>query len=211
MSSNASESLIRSKQRIVDHGEVFTPGWLVQDMLNLVRAEAERIDARVLEPACGSGNFLVAALERKLSAVQARYGRSDFEKRHHALLALMCIYGIELLADNAAECRQNLLGVFDRFLKVSPSDAWHGAAVRVLEANIIHGDALSLTTPVGAPIAFSEWAYIGRGRYQRRDFLYDALTQRSSFGGTLFDLLEEHEIFVPLRTYPPMTVEEIAA
>ena len=58
------ESLTRSKQRVADHGEVFTPAWLVEDMLNLVKDESERIDARFLEPACGSGNFLVKVLQR---------------------------------------------------------------------------------------------------------------------------------------------------
>ena len=52
-------SLIKSKQRVADHGEVFTPAWMVEAMLDLVKDETERIDSRFLEPACGSGNFLV--------------------------------------------------------------------------------------------------------------------------------------------------------
>jgi type I restriction-modification system DNA methylase subunit len=52
-------SAVKSKQRVADHGEVFTPAWMVETMLDLVKAETERIDSRVLEPACGSGNFLV--------------------------------------------------------------------------------------------------------------------------------------------------------
>src|SRR5580698_7206112 len=101
-------NLIKSKRRVADHGEVFTPPWLVEKMLDLVRGETERIDSRFLEPACGSGNFLVPVLQRKLAAVEAKFGRSDFERRHYALLALMCTYGVELLADNIAECRANL-------------------------------------------------------------------------------------------------------
>src|SRR5215831_7440967 len=105
-------SLFKSKQRVADHGEVFTPALMVETMLDLVKDESERIDSRFLEPACGSGNFLVPVLKRKLGTVQARYRKSDFEMRHHALLALMSIYGIELLEDNVAECRENLLEVF---------------------------------------------------------------------------------------------------
>src|SRR3970282_891696 len=93
-------SLVRSKRRVADHGEVFTPAWVVEDMLALVKDESERIDARFLEPACGSGNFLVQVLRRKLAAVELKYGKSDFERRHYTLLALMSIYGIELLTDN---------------------------------------------------------------------------------------------------------------
>ena len=103
------EQQVRSKQRVADHGEVFTPGWMVDAMLDLVKEETERIDSRFLEPACGSGNFLVKILARKLAAVDFVYGKSDFERRHYALLALMSIYGIELLDDNIAECRANML------------------------------------------------------------------------------------------------------
>src|SRR5271157_238177 len=96
-------NLIKSKRRVADHGEVFTPQWLVEAMLDLVKGETERIDSRVLEPACGSGNFLVPVLQRKLAAVEAKVGKSDFERRHYALLAIMCTYGIELLIDPLAK------------------------------------------------------------------------------------------------------------
>lgn len=205
------ERLVKSRQRVADHGEVFTPGWLVTDMLDLVKSETERIDSRFLEPACGSGNFLIPILERKLVVVQARYGSSDFERRHYALLALMCVYGIELLPDNAAECRARLLSTFAAFLKVADQDAWWLAAQRVLALNIVEGDALTMTAADGEHITFPEWGYLGRGKFQRRDFRYDALTQRSSVQGTLFENLEEHEVFVPVATFPPMTVAEIAA
>ena len=68
-----------------------------------------------------------------------------------------------------------------------------------------------MTTAGGQPIEFPEWGYLGKGKYQRRDFRYDNLTQRASFQGTLWDHLEEHETFTPTREYPPMTVEELAA
>lgn len=135
-------SLVKSKQRVADYGEVFTPRWLVEDMLNLVQAETERIDSRFLEPACGSGNFLIPVLERKLAAVQLKYGNSDFEKKHYALLGLRCIYGIELLADNVEECRENLLATFTDFLEVDRTDVWARAASVVVHVNIVQGDAL---------------------------------------------------------------------
>src|SRR5246500_3807990 len=115
-------SLLKSKQRVADHGEVFTPAWIVEAMLDLVKGETERIDSRFLEPACGSGNFLVRVLQRKLGAVELKFGKSEFENRHYALLALMCIYGIELLADNIAECRANLLEIFADYLNLDASD-----------------------------------------------------------------------------------------
>jgi hypothetical protein len=204
------EGLVKSKQRVADHGEVFTPGWMVEEMLDLVKAESERIDSRFLEPACGSGNFLNSVLKRKLVTVQTRYGKSDFERRHHALFALMCIYGIELLKDNVEECRASLLSIYAEYLQSSPDDKWYRAAEVVLAVNILQGDALTLTTTAGNPIEFPEWGYLGSGKFQRRDFRYDSLTQRSSFEGTLFEVLEEHELFIPTKTHPQMTVEEIS-
>ena len=157
MTLSEAQRLVKSKQRVADHGEVFTPAWMVEDMLNLVKDESERIDSRVLEPACGSGNFLVPVLVRKLATVQRRHGRSEFEKRHYALFALMCTYGIELLADNAEECRDNLAQVFNTFLGVAEESQWAQAARAVLAVNIVQGDALTMTTPNGEPITFPEW------------------------------------------------------
>ncbi len=207
-------SLVRSKRRVADHGEVFTPPELVQAMLNLVRSESERIEARFLEPACGSGNFLVPVLKRKLATVRARYGSSDFELRHHGLLALMSIYGIELLADNVEECRQNLLEVAAADLNFDEGDEWYAAATRVLAANIVHGDALAMTTVTlpPQPVTFAEWSYLGKGRFHRRDFRFETLTQMSAFGeeDTLFADLGKHEIFTPTRDHGHLTVADIA-
>ena len=206
-------SLVKSKQRVADHGEVFTPAWMVEAMLDLVKDETERIDARFLEPACGSGNFIVQILRRKLAAVDMKYGRSDFELRHFALYGLMCIYGIELLADNIAECRANVLELLADHLGLDETDELYLAASHVLSLNLVHGDALTMRTHDGKPIAFAEWGYLGKGKFQRRDFLFDVLTGSSAFSaeGSLFAHLGKHEIFTPTRTHPPMTVRELAA
>lgn len=193
-------SLVKSKQRVADHGEVFTPAWMVEAMLDLVKDETERIDARFLEPACGSGNFI-------------------FERRHYALLGLMCIYGIELLADNIAECRANVLDVFADYLQLDDACDLYRAAAYVLSQNLVHGDALTMRAvgdqPIKdrPPIHFAEWGYLGKGKYQRRDFRFDVLTGSSAFSaeGSLFADLGKHEIFAPLKTHPPMTVMELAA
>ena len=205
-------NLIKSKRRVADHGEVFTPRWLVENMLDLVQGETERIDSRFLEPACGSGNFLVPVLQRKLAAVEARFGKSDFERRSYALLAVMCTYGIELLEDNIAECRANMLEVFSEYLNLDEKDDLYQAAFYVLSVNLVHGDALTMLTHEGRPITFAEWGYLGKGKFQRRDFSLEALTQMSAFSqeGTLFAQLGKHEVFTPVRAYPSMTVRELA-
>ena len=205
-------SLIKSKKRVADHGEVFTPAWLVDAMIDLVKGEAERIDSRFLESACGSGNFLIRILQRKLTVVELKFGRSDFEKRHYALLALMCTYGIELLEDNIAECRANMLKIFANYLNLEESDDLYRAAFYVLSQNIIHGDALTMQIKGGQPISFAEWGYLGKGKFQRRDFRLDSLSQMSGLSkeGSLFAHLGNHEIFAPIKTYPPMSVSELA-
>ncbi len=204
---------VKSKQRVADHGEVFTPPWMVEAMLNLVKGETERIDSRFLEPACGSGNFLVRILQRKLAAVELKFGKSDFEKRQYALLALMCTYGIEILADNIAECRANMLEILADYLNLEESDDLYQAAFYVLSQNLIHGDALSMRTSDGNPITFAEWGYLGKGKFQRRDFRLDVLTGASAYSaeGDLFASLGKHEIFMPTKNYPPMTVGHLAA
>jgi hypothetical protein len=199
---------------VADHGEVFTPLWIVNAMLDLVKGESERIDSRFLEPACGSGNFLVPVLVRKLATVHSRYGQSDFERRHQALLALMSIYGIELLDDNVAECRDNLLAVVTDYLGIAAGELFHSATAAVLSANIVHGDALTMTTRTSEPmpITFAEWSYLGKGKYHRRDFRFDTMTRMSSFDDedTLFADLGKHEIFTPTTDYGTLSVADIA-
>ncbi|MFK4836950.1 SAM-dependent DNA methyltransferase [Microbacterium sp. ZW T2_14] len=208
----AAKPLVKSRQRVQDHAEVLTPAWLVDDMLDLVKDQTDRIDSRFLEPACGTGNFLVRVLARKLMTVRARYGRSDFEKRHQALLALMSIYGIEIQADNAQECRTNLLSLFAAYVGAKAGDDWMRAAAVVVGANIVVGDALAMTT-VGAspeshgqPIVFAEWGYLGRGRYQRRDFRFDRMAR----SGAARPGDAHHDVFQPMTAYPAMTVAQLA-
>jgi hypothetical protein len=125
----------------------------------------------------------------------------------------MCTYGIELLADNIAECRANMLEVLADYLKLDETDDLYQAAWYVLSQNLVHGDALTMRTGDGQPITFAEWGYLGTGRFQRRDFRLDSLAQMSAFGeeGTLFADLGRHEVFTPARSWRPMTVGELAA
>lgn len=207
-------ALIKSKKRVADHGEVFTPAWLVEKMLDLVKGETERIDSRFLEPACGGGAFLVPILQRKLAAVEAKYGADSFERRVRALQALSCCYGIELLADNIAECRENMLQVFCAYLRLLPDDDFRRAASHILSLNLIHGDALSMKAHDGSPMIVVEWGYLGRGKFQRRDFRLDVLTTVAALAGrgSLFGSLGRHEVFTPVGLdYSPLSVPELAA
>lgn len=204
------ENLVKSKQRVVDHGEVFTPSHIVNAMLDLVKDESERIDSRFLEPACGEGNFLVQVLHRKLATVESRYGKNEFERRHYALLALMCIYGIELLEDNAELCRENLLDIFSDFIQGEDADVWRHAAEHVLALNILQADALTMKRADGETIVFAEWGYLGKGKYQRRDFTYETLTYRAAAEPDLFGAWDDVNVFQPCMVHKPMSVSELA-
>ena len=168
---------------------------------------------RLLEPACGSGNFLVPILQRKLAAVELKFGKSDFEKRHYALYGLMCAYGVELLEDNIAECRANMLEIFADYLALEEGDDFYRAAAHILSLNLVHGDAMTMRAIDGNPITVVEWGYLGKGKFQRRDFRLDVLTGMASFSaeGSLFAGLGKHEIFTPAKSWPPISVPDLAA
>jgi hypothetical protein len=99
------------------------------------------------------------------------------------------------------------------YLHLAEADELYRAASHVLAQNLVHGDALAMRTHDGQPITFAEWGYLGKGKFQRRDFRLDTLTLSSTFSaqGSLFAHLGKHEIFTPAKSYPPMTVSELAA
>src|SRR6185503_13752690 len=162
----ANHEQVKSKRRVADHGEVFTAHREVNAMLDLVKQEAERIDSRFLEPACGTGNFLVEILRRELNIVENRYKTSQLEFERHAIVAISSIYGVDILMDNVQTCRDRLLGVFTHYYLNNYKKGFKPqclkAAEFILSRNILWGDALSLKTPdpIEGPIVFSEWSAI---------------------------------------------------
>jgi hypothetical protein len=197
---------VRSRKRVADHGEVFTQPREVTAMLDLVKTETERIDSRFLEPACGTGNFLVEILKRKLDVVEGRYRKSVFEFQRYAILAISSIYGIDILEDNVSECRKRLASMVEQRCASLFQDEFMAAVRYILERNVIWGDALSLLT-VGdnpQPIVFSEWSAVNGTMIKRRDFTFHELL---SYAGTkekpLFSDLGEEVFFPePIREYP---------
>jgi hypothetical protein len=209
---------VKSKDRVAQYGEVLTPKHIVNAMLDLVKQETERIDSRFLEPACGTGNFLLEILERKLRMVEKRYSKSQLDYERYAILALSSIYGIELLEDNAEECRKRLFEAFDaaytRLFKTKAKEQCREVARYIFKHNIVHGDALTLKT-VGEnpqPIVFCEWSLVNGSMIQRRDFAFHELVNHSSMRELpLFsDLGEEVFIPEPVKEYPPVHFLEVA-
>lgn len=152
------EQQVKSKERVVNHGEVFTAQREVQAMCDLVKDETERIDSKFLEPACGEGNFLVEILERKLTVVKNRYKKSSFDYERYSVLAITSLYGIDILEDNVKECRKRLFEIWNKeYIKIVKDQASEDCreAVRfILAKNIICGDALTMKQNDGNPIIF---------------------------------------------------------
>ena len=106
-----------------------------------------------------------------------------------------------------------MLEIFADYLNTQETDDFYRAAFFVLSQNLVHGDALTMRTSGGEPITFAEWGYLGKGKFQRRDFRFDVLTGSSAFSAedSLFAHLGKHEIFTPIKTYSVMSVGELAS
>lgn len=216
-------SQVKSKIRVRDHGEVFTHEREVNAMLDLVRNETERIDSRFLEPACGTGNFLVPVLERKITLVKKKYGRSQVEFERQALTAVGSVYGIDLLSDNVKECQERLFAVFDSIYstlyKGKCKDALRDSIRFVLKKNIVVGNALTLMTEEKVPkhITFSSWSLpFNDSRVKRHDYSYEELIPKEQKDLSMFDVSEVSDLgtksFLPrsLRQYPAVHILRLA-
>ena len=202
---------IKSKKRVADHGEVFTHKREVNAMLDLVKIETERIDSRFLEPACGSGNFLVEILRRKLAVVEQKYGKNQIEYERYAIIAISSIYGIDILEDNVEEARKRLFDIFDKYYtkryKRSCKYECRESVRFILKRNILCGDALTLLDNNGKPIVFSEFSAVNAVMIKRRDFTLDNLLKAESAkvkGGLFDDAHESDPAFLPkpIKEYP---------
>lgn len=210
---------VKSKERVAAHGEVFTAEREVNAMLDLVQAETERIDSRFLEPACGDGNFLIAILRRKMAVVARESGKSRTDYERNTCRAVASIYGVELLPDNAEQCRTRLFRfVADCYRNTfpavfqgdtAPQDHAFLRSVRyLLSRNIICGDALTYTTHDGEPIVFSEWTFIGE-QVSRCDFRFHFLVEKN-YQYSLFDEQGEAQRFdEPVHAYPPIHFSQL--
>ncbi|WP_235894370.1 DNA methyltransferase family protein [Flavobacterium zepuense] len=197
---------VKSKKRVTDHGEVFTNDSEVNAMLDLVKHEAERIDSRFLEPACGNGNFLTEVLKRKLTIVDSRYSKSQIEWERYSVIAVSSIYGVDILEDNAMECRDRLLGIYiewysKTFKKVN-NDCIRSVQF-LLNRNILWGDALDFTNPeTKQPIIFSEWSAVNGSMLKRRDYMFKFLVEKTHQFSMFNDEGNAAAIDEPVKDFP---------
>ena len=224
---------IKSRERVTEHGEVFTNEREVNAMLDMVQSECERIESRFLEPACGDGNFLAEVLRRKLAQVKKRYGKSAADYERNAFVAVSSLYGVDILMDNAEACRKRLFEIFSaEYAKVCKNQlnvAFLNAMRTVIDTNILCGNALSMKMvdseqkDTDDPIIFSEWTLAMGNKVKRRDFRLDELLegqrqQMSLFGASggltsEWEFDEEVQAYIPLpiREFPLMDIYQIGA
>ncbi len=198
---------VKSKKRVTDHGEVFTNQREVNAMLDLVKHETERIDSRFLEPACGNGNFLAEVLRRKLAVVDSRYSKSQIEWERYAVIAVSSIYGVDILEDNAQECRERLFNIFNErytaIFKNKCKDECRRSVKFLLNRNILWGDALDFTNPVTKqPIVFSEWSAVNGSMLKRRDYMFKFLVEKTHQFSMFNDEGNAAAIDEPVKDFP---------
>ena len=197
---------VKSKKRVADHGEVFTNDREVNAMLDLVKHETERIDSRFLEPACGNGNFLAEVLRRKLTVVDSRYSKSQVELERYSVIAVSSIYGVDILEDNAQECRDRLLGIYTEWysktFKQVNNDCIRSVQF-ILGRNILWGDALDFTNPeTKQPIIFSEWSAVNGSMLKRRDYMFKFLVEKTHQFSMFNDEGNAAAIDEPVKDFP---------
>ena len=167
---------IKSRERVKKHGEVFTPDFVVEDMIHLVKNETERIESRFLEPACGDGNFLVEVLKRKLDIVKRKYRKSQYDFEKNSIIVIGSIYGVELLEDNRTVALDRLYAFFrneyENLYKKNSNNDFLKNIQFVLSRNILQGDAVTLKNDENKLIVFSEWSLVGGSKIKRRDFQF---------------------------------------
>lgn len=207
MSQEAKKEQVKSKKRVADHGEVFTAEKEVNAMLDLVKQETERIDSRFLEPACGNGNFLAEVLRRKLKVVNERYSKNQVEWERYAVIAVSSIYGVDILEDNAEECRDRLFKIFEEtyrsLFKEKIKDECLRSIKYLLNRNILWGDALDFTNPeTKKPIVFSEWSAVNGSMLKRRDYVFKFLVEKTHQFSMFNDEGDPAAIDEPIKDFP---------
>lgn len=207
MSQDSKIEQVKSKKRVADHGEVFTAEREVNAMLDLVKQETERIDSRFLEPACGNGNFLAEVLRRKLKVVNERYSKNQVEWERYATITVSSIYGVDILEDNAEECRERLFKIFEETYKSLFKEKIKDECLRsikyLLNRNILWGDALDFTNPeTKKPIVFSEWSAVNGSMLKRRDYVFKFLVEKTHQFSMFNDEGDPAAIDEPIKDFP---------
>lgn len=156
---------IRSKERILNHGEVFTNEEEIKKMVDLVDEKIENIESTILEPACGNGNFLEEVITRRFKK-NKKYKTLKTQYIKKMLTSISTVYGIEIQEDNVKECRERLFALtnflYKQTMKEDMDKKIANAVKFILFKNIVHGNALNMKFEDGnEPLKFTNWSLLG--------------------------------------------------
>jgi hypothetical protein len=174
------EILIKSKKRVQKHGEVFTPSWMVEKMLNIdeIKKCCDNLTTIFLEPSAGEGAFLTAILRRKLYMIANNYSTNINQFENFSLYALSTLYGIELLDDNVQMCVMNLYQeYYEHYLNIAQKfnvrlkNKVLNSAKCIIKSNIRQGNFLTQLTTNGNLIVFSEWKMLKQPTKRTRNII----------------------------------------
>jgi len=195
-----SPQLVRDSDRVDNYGEVFTPNWLVKQMMDHMPGDPiAEINKSALDPSCGNGQFLTEALRRKLATTAKVYADSLDQEQYQfdSLRSISKIYGVDINADTAAEARERMktivLKAYQAVNDTEPPDDFVRAVQSILRANIIVGDFLK------EDCTFIEWIPHHEYLFERQYWPADVISSRSKQKDTLFD-----EVGEPSKIIPPM-------
>lgn len=226
MGVKSQNSQIKSKKRVADRGEVFTAEREVKAMCDLVAQECDRVDSRFLEPACGNGNFLAEILTRKLTTVKKLYKSNPYDYERYSVLAITSVYGVDIMQDNVAECRERLFNLWNKDYKAVCKKAVNldtqNAVKYILSKNVLCGNALTLMcvdenqNDLDTPIIFSEWSLMLGTKLKRRDFRLDVMlkandkpkSEQLSLLGVPEDIRKYLSINPTTKEYMPLPICE---
>ena len=139
---------VKSKERVAEHGEVFTAEREVKAMCDLVATQCDNVDATFLEPACGDGNFLAEILDRKLARVKKDAKSDATQWEWLSVRAVASLYGVDIMQDNAEECRKRLYEQWDKAYKAACkkecNEETRESVRYILSKNIVCGNALTM-------------------------------------------------------------------
>jgi hypothetical protein len=198
------EIIIKSSDRVKDHGEVFTPNRIVKLMLSQpeIQQKIHDLSATFLEPSAGEGAFLVELLKQKLAIALAKSSNATAYNRN-CLIALSTLYGVELLEDNVEMLVMNMITTFNLEYSRIISEKFAGkvnqhvldSAKVIIQANMVQGNTLEKTTSDGSPIIFSEWKPEPGNKVQRAEYTFESIINQSGPTGTVQGATEEVDLF----------------
>lgn len=198
------DNLIKSKDRVQRHGEVFTPKWMVKRMLAepSIQKKLHDIHATFFEPSAGEGAFLKEILHQKLTYVDKISNKTTW--KNNALWTLMSIYGIELLEDNLRKAKRAMMDIFinhfQAFMQkeLSRNTDLFKSAKFIINVNIVQGNTITYKNSENRLIEFNEWIPYG-SQVKRSTFKYKSLFNNGDIDDvnasegqlSLFDSLED--------------------